>query len=52
METFIISVATPAPTGNVTATTEDLQRQPELYFAVRTTFHYLLLGGSANLVCT
>ena len=33
--TFVVDVAPPLPRLNLTATTEDLQKSPQLFFAVR-----------------
>ena len=39
METFVVGVAPPLPRLNITATTEDLHKSPQLYFAVRSAIH-------------
>jgi hypothetical protein len=41
METFVVGVAPPLPRLNITATTEDLHKSPQLYFAVRSAIHSL-----------
>jgi len=44
METFIVTVAPPLPRLNITATTEELHKSPQLYFAVRRNFLVLCVS--------
>jgi len=41
MGTYLIDVAPPLPRLNITATTEELHKSPQLYFAVRHKFSVL-----------
>jgi hypothetical protein len=41
MESFVVDVAPPLSRLNLTATTEDLHKHPEYFFAVRHSFAFL-----------
>jgi hypothetical protein len=45
METFVVDVAPPLPRLNITATTEDLHKSPQLYFAVRFRHPFFYMVG-------